>query len=139
MTVDYDRKVQHDEITADWQANMVNKGVMSWSDIRENYTKLYSDFKSIGLVKHVQTMTALYSDEKKVMVTIFENIPGIETNTVVEVHNVIDETDAFQKHLYFITMILIELQKVTPKRTIEELIEQNKGAIQWAKQYAVQK
>jgi hypothetical protein len=139
MAIDYDRKVQHDDITADWQANMVNKGVMKWNDIRENYTKWQSDFKSIGTIQHVQTMTALYSDEKKIVVTIFENIPGIETNTVVEVHNVIDETDAFQKHLYFITMILIELQKVTPKRTIEDLIEQNKEAIQWAKHYAVQK
>jgi hypothetical protein len=129
--IDYNRDYSHDELSAAWKNNIHKIEGLTYEEKRDRY----SDYNGIDHMFYPNLLVARYNEQKQTIVCQFENLPGIEYGTIYEIHNVTDETHAFRVLLTFLTMLFIELSKVTPKTTVEAMIQQNEGAIEWAQNW----
>ena len=138
--IDYDRKYSHEELSAAWMNNLHKIGKLPHAEKWERYYELGSCFRSVTSMDYTNMLNVRYNEEKKIAMCEFENLPGIEYGTIYEIHNITDETHAWRVVLTFLTMLFLELHRVVPKTTVEDMIQQNKEAVTWAKnQYVAQK
>lgn len=138
-TIDFKRESDYETLKREWKSGLRIIGELPHEKSWNMYFSLESGFKHIPHISNTNTVTVRYNEEKQMIVCKFEYLPGIKSGTIVEIHNVIDETDAHFKFTNFFTMILIELCKLTPNYTIEQLIQNNEESVSWAKNYVGQK
>jgi hypothetical protein len=141
--IDYERNYSHDELSAAWKNNLHKIEGLTYEEKRDRYFGWQKGFQTINNLHYPNILTALYNEEKQLVVIEFSSLPGIEHGTVYEIRNMTDETHAFRVTLTFFTMLFIELSKVASKTTVEAMIQQNEEAIEWAqnwqKRYVEQK
>jgi hypothetical protein len=106
--------------------------------INEKWIKYYgmnTGFNHIPFIEYPNAATIRYNEQKQIVVFEINYLPGVERGILYEIHNVIDVTDAYRKTLTMMTMILIETCKLVQTFTIEHLIEEERKAVEWAKNY----
>ena len=137
--IDLKREYSHEDLTATWKNNLHKIENLTYEEKRKRYFGLDSGFRSVSNIDYPNMLDVRYNEDKQTIVVEFEYLPGIEWGTLYEIRNITDETHAWRVSLTFFTALFIELCKVIPKTTVEAMVEQNKEAVSWSKNYAAAK
>ena len=137
MAIDFQREVIYEEISAEWKKDLTVIGVVEVKELYKKYLGIETSYKHISNMEYGQVAKVRYSLEEQTAVIVIDNLPSIKNYTVVEIKNVVDETDAFHKVMGFMVLILIELAKITPMYTVEQLLQNRKELLEWKSNYEV--